>query len=270
MSRAAWSKFAILSLLACGAALAAVLLGPGQSRAQDETPPPANPDLQVFESNWSDGTVMERAEGYLGPTGRRVKHGMYRFYHQNGKVREEMTFQHGKPVGEARFFHDNGTLAHQVTFQEGKRQGQAINYDEAGKKISVWQFKDDVPEGKWMWFYPDGNPLKLETFGSGYVSDIGEAIEPVEAREDEATLTAGIKQGEWKWWYPGGQIGIEGQYAGDAMDGTWTYYDRDGQVTETRQYKAGEQLNKPKYLPTADSQAATGETTAEPSATPIE
>ncbi len=240
--------------------LLAVLLQPlsaiPPANAQDapaasQPQPPEDPQTELVEAHWTDGTIMERREAYTGPTGRRVNHGMYRFYYPNGQVREQLTFLHGKPVGRARHYHENGRLAHEVTFVEGQRQGTAISWDEKGDKYAEWQFKDDVPHGTWTWFYPNGNKVKQETFApvarETFVPGDDGPLGPVGGEMMERLF--GSKHGPWLWWYEDGQVGIRGEYHDDEMHGRWEYFNPRGELTETREYERGRLLNPPKHLP---------------------
>ena len=48
----------------------------------------------------------------------------------------------------------------------------------------------------------------------------------------------GRKQGKWSKSYPNGQIQYEGQFKDDRETGTFTYYNQDGSIAQTIEYKA--------------------------------
>jgi len=208
--------------LLCGLAFVLVLASGPSERADAQQGP--LPKTQVVESKWTNGNVMERKEGYKDLEGSWVNHGKYQFYHLNGNLREELSFRRGKREGDAKFFHPNGKLAGTVLFADDLRQGLEVQLDDQGRKFASQNFVDDKPQGQWHWYYENGQTCLVETYQEGK------------------------KTGPWIWSYENGQKGIVGQFKEDEQDGEWIYYDRAGQLTERRTYRAGELLNPPKLL----------------------
>ncbi|MEK6237854.1 MAG: hypothetical protein N2C14_24350, partial [Planctomycetales bacterium] len=94
------------------------------------------PKTKIVEKKWSNGNLMEQREVYLNAKNEKVIHGMFRFYHLNGNLREDLTFVHGKRHGHAKFFHPEGGLSGEVRFVEDKREGKESMVNPQGVKIA--------------------------------------------------------------------------------------------------------------------------------------
>ncbi|QGJ69585.1 Hypothetical protein PBC10988_12670 [Planctomycetales bacterium 10988] len=196
--------------------------------AQSE--PPENPETTVLEYHWSNGNLMERKEVYEDAEGQKINHGEYRFFHLNGKLREEVRYVHGDRQGEAKMYHENGKLASTTNFKDDKQEGTEVLFDPEGVKFATFQYQNDLPHGKWTWYYPDGQPTQ------------------------EITYHEGVEEGPWQWWYPSGQLGIQGTYHQDEQHGNWKYWNKKGELQETREYDLGILQTPPKYLPKLESE----------------
>lgn len=195
---------------------------------EKDAPPPKNPKIETLTAKYADGATMEVREIYLDATGRKVNHGLYRFYFDNGKTREEVYYKHGKRQGPCIFRHRNGEKECEVEFVDDLRQGIERWYTPEAVKYAEFEHRDDVADGLWVWFYPDGKKVLEEKWVSG------------------------VRSGDWVWSFPNGTVGIRGKYLEDAQDGTWSYFDEAGKLIETRTYRAGELLNPPKLNPPAE------------------
>lgn len=209
------------------AVAAAAMYCASGATAQEPAAPPEKPKVESVKALYATGSVMEIREVYKDAAGKKVNHGLYQFFFDNGQKREEVYYKHGKRQGPCIFWHRNGQKECETTFEDDLRQGTEKWFESDGVKYAEFQHKDDVADGDWIWFYPDGRKAQLETYA------------------------AGVKQGPWTWWNPNGKIGVQGQYLEDEMDGEWSLFDADGKLSETRKFKKGQWLNPPKLNPPA-------------------
>ena len=150
---------------------------------------------------FDDGNV--RSEGQY-VNGKKV--GPWRFYYSSGKIMEEGNFKEDKPIGLWRWYYESGHTQReefykngledgdirefldsskqivmvQVSYSNGKREGE-WTYTIGESKISG-KYADDVEEGIWRDFYPDG-----VTHFEGKYHD-------------------GLENGSHKYYYPNGFI----------------------------------------------------------------
>ncbi len=57
----------------------------------------------------------------------------------------------GKLV-KATYFHKNGKVLQEGTFENGKLQGEWITYDEKGNKTAIGQYENGQKTGKWFFW----------------------------------------------------------------------------------------------------------------------
>ena len=93
-------------------------------------------ELLVWTTTWENGNVKEEYQYYNHPkSGKRIKHGWYNLYYEDGKNEE---------IG---------------TYKDDKRDGKYVwysQYYESGKVYSEVNYVNGKEEGKWVWYYESG------------------------------------------------------------------------------------------------------------------
>lgn len=97
----------------------------------------------------------------------------------------------------------------------GKKQGHWIKLDENKKKIYDGNFVNDVPTGKFTYYYPEGDVKAVTVFSSG-----GHI-----ARTQLFAL--------------GGKMMGEGKYVDEKKDSLWKFYDTEGKLISDENYVKG-------------------------------
>lgn len=105
----------------------------------------------------------------------------------------------------------------QTTDAAGKKQGYWKKKDEkTGKLIYEGEFKDDVPVGKFKYYYPNDSVRAIMHFRNGGKSAYA------------------------KLFHMGGRRMAEGKYVGkETKDSVWTYYDETGTLISREKYVMG-------------------------------
>lgn len=138
----------------------------------------------------------------------------------------------------------------------GKKQGPWKKYDAEGKLKYEGQFKDDKPDGKFIYYYPDGKVktesvyskngtvAHVKTYDELYTKLMAEGNYVKEKKDSiwnyytldiklESEIISvesyknGIKEGMWKTFYPGGKLFDTKIYKNDILDGPWLQYFED-------------------------------------------
>lgn len=146
---------------------------------------------------------------------------------------------------------------------KGRKQGRWEKLDEAGRKLYIGTFKDDVPVGEFRHFYPNGklkaiNNYRLgghESFAILFNSDGLKEAEGlyIDKKKDslwvyydsngiklsEETYSRGIKNGEWRQYYPGGKLLRVEFWTNDKKEGKWLMYYENGKIQQEVNYKNG-------------------------------
>jgi antitoxin component YwqK of YwqJK toxin-antitoxin module len=144
----------------------------------------------------------------------------------------------------------------------GKKQGQWIKTDTAGRKVYEGQFKDNIPQGTFKYYFQTGK-LKAITvysedgktatttmyFPSGkknaegkYVNEKKEGLwrffsEFDEALVSEEIYSGGLKDGPAKTFYAGKTVVETITWKKGLRDGVWTQYYDDGKIKLQGTYK---------------------------------
>lgn len=100
---------------------------------------------------------------------------------------------------------------------KGKKQGKWIKlYKDEKSVLYKGEFKDDIPLGKFFFYYKDGN-LK--------------AVNQYKNQGKDSYAAA---------YFTNGKVMSYGKYVNKKKDSTWTYYDNQGNLSSTEEYANGE------------------------------
>jgi len=104
----------------------------------------------------------------------------------------------------------------QTTDANGLKQGYWKKKDEkTGKLVYEGEFKDDKPEGKFKYYYPNDSVQAIMNFSEGG------------------------KVAHAKLFHPTGKIMGKGKYISEQKDSIWLYYDELGTLLSKENYKVG-------------------------------
>jgi antitoxin component YwqK of YwqJK toxin-antitoxin module len=98
--------------------------------------------------------------------------------------------------------------------EKGKKQGHWVKVDENKKKIYEGDFVDDLPNGKFTYFFDSGKPWSISVFS------------------DKGTIT------RTKMFDASGNLTGEGKYINQKKDSTWKYY-KEGKLISEENYING-------------------------------
>lgn len=100
--------------------------------------------------------------------------------------------------------------------ENGLLQGELFHYDNDGKIMKRFHYKEGKEDGISTTYYDDGAIETLSYFESGE------------------------GQGRWLRYYPSGAIERISYLKNDRPEGEWTYFNEDGSVKEKRIYRNGQ------------------------------
>jgi hypothetical protein len=111
----------------------------------------------------------------------------------------------GGPVTMREYTDENGLTIREEVDSNETRHGSSEAWHE-GKKIREGRFQDDLEEGTWRYWYPDGS-LQIE-----------------------GTYKSGSLHGRWVEWHEDGQVAAIGEYWEGNEKGPWTFWKEGGTV----------------------------------------
>ena len=145
--------------------------------------------------------------------------GPYEDYYENGQLKEKGNLKDGKENGLWEFFYENGQLERRGNNKDGEMDGLWEFYQENGQL----EFRSNYKDGKWDGFIEFFNEDGLFWFKNCYKN--GEEINMSYC---------------YKRFYENLQFRSKGNVKNDKKEGLWEYFDEDGNLTGTEEYKDGE------------------------------
>ncbi len=191
------------------------------------------------------GTIQEIVEykrGYItsrerinrnDPEGRAV--GLWKWFFENGNLKQEGHFKNGLKNGIFKTFDVNGNLITIEKFSDGVKQESAEevaklelrkDYYPSGKVKVEATYRNGIPEGVRREFDEAGNVTQAFTFSKGKMTARG------------IVDNAGLKQGEWKEFYPDGKLKSEGAFYEGKKSGKWLFYYPQGSLEQEGNYNS--------------------------------
>ncbi|MCE1198268.1 MAG: toxin-antitoxin system YwqK family antitoxin [Marinilabiliales bacterium] len=168
--------------------------------------------------------------------------GIWKRYHENGKVKAVMTYgkdgrcfaelfdEDGQLYAKGVFegtvrdstwnFYSGDKVVQKQEYSHGKKEGKGLGFSDQGAVIWEKQWKNDQLDGKSSEYYPDGKT------------------------RNEIWFAAGKREGKAQFFDESGQLTTKGSYKDDLSDGEWTIFDKSGKVAYQLSYRNGNLLNK--------------------------
>ena len=86
------------------------------------------------------------------------KNGLWTTFYSSGRVKHEITYKEGKPIGPARFYYKSGKLSEEGYWNINHWEGQYRFYHPNGKLAYDWSYdKKGKRTGEQKYFYENGN-----------------------------------------------------------------------------------------------------------------
>ena len=170
------------------------------------------------------------------------------------------TDKFGLKQGSWKYFWENGNLKEEGTYQNDKKHGYFKYYDEVGNFKYVEKYDNDnlitdAPETRQMEvrtaYHPNGKPAITATYYKGVPDGIRREFDEMGTvikgyvfangilRFEGITDVDGKRQGLWKEYYPTGELKSQGNYINSNPDGAWKFYFIDQRVEVEGRYKNG-------------------------------
>jgi antitoxin component YwqK of YwqJK toxin-antitoxin module len=123
------------------------------------------------------------------------------------------------------YWYDKGTLKCQGNYHKDKKEGHWLYLQPTGTKVQEGDYQDDKPSGKWDYYYETGVLMQEQMLKDGKPS--GKCTSNFPDGKIQSVTNFSIQRDK------NGEIR-------SVPDGTWIYYDKNGNVTKKVNYKNGE------------------------------
>ena len=175
------------------------------------------------------------------------KHGVWKEFYPDGKLKREMYYIHGQLNGLYKEYAPNGKLITVLMYKYGKPEKVNKNtvreitqkqtfYPSGRLKHSGFYKHDTIPVGVHKEYDEAGNVTIVKIYDdNGYLK--GEGMFDKNGR----------KSGTWKEFYPTGELKAKGKYKKGKRTGLWKFYYKDGKTEQTGYYYKGKPHKTWKY-----------------------
>jgi antitoxin component YwqK of YwqJK toxin-antitoxin module len=135
-------------------------------------------------------------------------------------------------------------MSQNTTDAKGRKQGNWSKSDENGNLIYNGTFKDNIPQGTFTYYYPNGKVRSILEYSTNGKSAKAVNYHPNGKKMAEGLYVETKKDGMWKYFNDLEIISAEENYKTGVPEGVWkTYYDQ-GQLLEEVSYLAGKKEGK--------------------------
>ncbi len=157
------------------------------------------------------------------------KQGLWKFFHENGKIQMEGKYLNDKKHGIFKIYDKKGALVSIEKYQNDEiikdipelgDLEKRIDYYDNGKIKIVGTYKDGKAHGLRTHYSEEGNITENYIFWNGKMIAKGDIDKK------------GQRQGYWKEFYEDGGIKAEGKYMDNKRIGEWKYYHENGNIEQ--------------------------------------
>ena len=192
----------------------------------------------------------------------KLKYGVWKDFHPNGKVAVERSYVGGKLNGYLKHFSDKGVLLSAVLYKNDEIVKDSITLEEmvlreftdsSGMLKRRGTFLGNIPVGN-HYFFTNG------VIDSSLVyNEVGQVI--AKGNVDKEALKKGVwneffpgtrkikakgsynlsqRVGSWTFYFPNGKIEQKGNYSKNRLSGNWQWFNNDGLLLKSEEYLNGD------------------------------
>lgn len=169
--------------------------------------------------------------------------GNWIYYYSNGNTEQKGNYdKKGRPQGVWEWFYESGKPYRTENFKNGMRHGDVMDYNEDGSILSKTHFTDNIRQGSYYF-------KNLEYYETGkYSNDLEDSIwvsfyTKTQSKRFEGRYINGEPEGMHRYFYDNGKPSIIATYKNGLKDGTWLFYNKDGDLYLTIQYKNDDEIS---------------------------
>ena len=180
--------------------------------------------LLLFQTLWLSGQTSINQFDENGE-----RHGVWRKYYNNNRVRYTGTFEHGKEVGVFRFFSASNS-DNPVIIKEYNGNSDLADvrfYTPSGVLESEGKMRGKEREGKWLYYHEDGKSIMSEeNYVDGKLDGEYKTFYPTGEPTETAYYKNGLLHGNYKKYSIKGFLYQDFNYAEGKLNGMAVYYSR--------------------------------------------
>jgi len=126
------------------------------------------------------------------------------------------------------------------TDEKGKKQGLWIKLDDDKKKLYEGNFVDNIPVGKFIYYYDDGKPWSVSIFSNNGTVTHSQMFDAAGKVVGEGKYINQKKDSIWKYYDHKGNLISDENYINGIRNGVSRVYYPNGQLVEEKHWKGGQ------------------------------
>ncbi|MCK0131079.1 toxin-antitoxin system YwqK family antitoxin [Flavobacteriaceae bacterium F08102] len=169
------------------------------------------------------------------------RHGVWRKYYQNNRIRYEGTFHHGKEVGTFKYYSAANSEFPTVVkkFNDTNSIAEVYFYSETGKLMSKGQMDGKMRIGKWIYYHEDGvHIMSEENYVNNKLNGPFKTFYITGKPTEIAYYKDGLRDSVYRKYSIKGHLFQHFTYKNGKLNGKAVYYNRKtGELTAKGQFK---------------------------------
>lgn len=166
--------------------------------------------------------------------------GLFKRYHENGKLMAEMKHEKKSDVCRAKVFSEGESLVAEGKYIGQKKDSVWVFYSTKGKRIREEVYLNGELNGRQKIYNNEGVLLDEMDFVNGTMEGLWQQYYYTGDKKFIISHKSAVRHGEYVIYHENGKIIEKGQYKDGLEDGMWFYYDNNGQKKYEVVYKTGE------------------------------
>ena len=159
-------------------------------------------DTLFFDSNWKPTTKID-AEYFRIDKQEGKKWTRMDYFYKTKQLQMKGTYTSLTPEikdGYFEWYHANGKLSQQGSFENGKHIGEHLLYYEDGSLYTNGNYQNDKLNGAYEVYYPSGKLLLKSSFSNGLQDGWSVYYKEDGTKHSEGNFKNGNQDGEWKYY----------------------------------------------------------------------
>jgi len=157
------------------------------------------------------------------------RHGVWKKYYNNNRVRYSGTFEHGKETGIFKFYSASNSDFPVIVkeYEEMSDMAKVQFYTPSGAMESKGLMRGKEREGKWLFYHPDGKSvMSEENYVDGKLDGDYKTFYPSGAPTEITFYKNGVLHGNYKKYSVKGFLYQDFNYSRGKLNGMAIYYSR--------------------------------------------
>ena len=202
---------------------------------------------KVFEY-WPNGDLKVKGRLRNG-----LRNGKWEYYHTNGskmavgkyfdgngsKIDPETKIAMHGFTGNWTFYYKTGQQWQEGSWKDGIPTGEHVKWYPNGNTKTILTYVDGGLEGPITKWFEDGQVKEEAFYYAGKLDSSYSSWYSNGSKKEEGDYFRGIQNGHWTFWHENGELKRDGSYSDGEMDGIWVEYAADGNSIQRSRYDEG-------------------------------